>query len=74
MNNTAVDVIIPVYKPDGKLEKLIDRLNNQSVTPGKIIFMQTMLDDEENDRVKSILVKANNSEIHPVEAIDFDHG
>ena len=29
----VVDVIIPVYRPDEKLEKLIERLNQQTVEP-----------------------------------------
>lgn len=35
------DVIIPVYKPDGKFLALIDKLGQQSVLPNRIIIMNT---------------------------------
>lgn len=55
-----VDVIIPVYRPDEKLEKLIERLNQQTVEPAHIFFMQTMTEDEAEDtRVRKILENQN---------------
>lgn len=36
-----IDVIIPVYKPDGNLAELLKRLEQQSCPPGKIIVMNT---------------------------------
>ena len=44
-----VDVIIPVYRPDEKLEKLIEKLNQQTVEPAHIFFMQTMSDPKSED-------------------------
>jgi len=36
-----VDVIIPVYKPDASFLNMLDRLEQQSVKPNKIILMNT---------------------------------
>ena len=35
------DIIIPVYKPDGKFLTLIEKLGKQSVLPNRIIIMNT---------------------------------
>ena len=70
-----VDVIIPVYRPDEKLEKLIERLNQQTVEPAHIFFMQTMTEDEAEDtRVRKILVKSKHGTIVPIGKLEFDHG
>ena len=70
-----VDVIIPVYRPDEKLEKLIERLNQQTVEPAHIFFMQTMTEDEaENTRVRKILEKSKHGTIVPIGKLEFDHG
>lgn len=69
-----VDVIIPVYHPDGKLAKLIDRLNSQTMAPDHVIFMQTMTDTDEDERVGAILKKAAGARIVPVKRDEFDHG
>ena len=42
----TVDVVIPVYKPDEKLKRLIEMLGKQSVPPGKLILMVTVDVDE----------------------------
>lgn len=41
MEYQSIDVIIPVYKPDKKLDKLLTMLVNQTVRPRKIILMNT---------------------------------
>ena len=70
-----VDVIIPVYRPDEKLEKLIERLNQQTVEPAHIFFMQTMTEDEAEDtRVRKILEKSKHGTIVPIGKLEFDHG
>lgn len=69
-----IDVIIPVYRPDEKLEKLIEKLNHQTVRPDHILFMQTMTGGDEDERVRSILERAENARIIPVDKRDFDHG
>lgn len=69
-----IDVIIPVYRPDEKLEKLIEKLNAQTVKPDHIFFMQTIWEDSEDRRVEAILKRAENARIIPVEKKNFDHG
>ena len=36
-----IDVIIPTYKPNKELFTLLDRLNEQTIKPSKIILMNT---------------------------------
>lgn len=70
----SVDVIIPVYRPDEKLEKLIEKLNIQTVRPAHIFFMQTLTGTDEDDRVRAVLETADGCVITPVKKEDFDHG
>lgn len=70
-----IDVIIPTYKPDKSFIKMIEKLEEQSVRPNKIILMNT----EEKyieDFLKNtnILGKYDNVEIHHVSESEFDHG
>lgn len=69
-----IDVIIPVYRPDKKLMKLIEMLEKQTLMPGCILFMQTMIGGEEDERVAKILSKSKIGKIIPVEKGTFDHG
>lgn len=41
MMNRKIDVIIPLYKPDKKLDKLLEKLVMQTVLPHKIILLNT---------------------------------
>lgn len=73
----TVDVIIPTYKPDNSLLRLIDDLEKQSVAPSKIIIMNTekeywdaMLErygENPQERYDNIIVQ------HVTKA-EFDHG
>ena len=48
----VVDVIIPVYRPEReKLTKLIDWLNKQTVKPSHVFFMQTLVEEKEDEEV-----------------------
>lgn len=72
MTNKSIDVIIPVYKPDEKLSKLIERLQKQTKKPEHIILMSTR-DGREEERVEKF-GNIPNLSIHHVEKADFDHG
>lgn len=69
-----VDLIIPVYRPDEKLEWLIGRINEQTVTPEHVFFMQTCTGTEEDDRVAGILKRADHAVVTTLEKREFDHG
>lgn len=70
-----IDVIIPVYRPDEKLEHLIEKLNCQTIEPEHIFFMQTTTEEAEEDkRVHKLLEKAKHAVITEIAKKDFDHG
>lgn len=70
-----IDVIIPTYKPDKSFISLIDKLENQTIKPNKIILMNT-----EEKFIKEfleetqVLNKYENIEIHHVSEKEYDHG
>lgn len=67
-------MIIPVYRPDEKLERLIGRINSQTVPPAHVFFMQTLTGTAEDDRVREILQRAQCGVITTLEKSEFDHG
>lgn len=69
-----IDVIIPVYRPDEKLRRLIEKLKEQTVQPAHIFFMQTLTGTEEDERIRQLLETAPNAVVTPLEKKDFDHG
>ena len=70
-----IDVIIPTYKPDKSFISLIDKLENQTIKPNKIILMNT-----EEKYIKDFLSESkiletyDNIEIHHVSETEYDHG
>ena len=72
--NGFVDVIIPVYRPDEKLPKLIEKLNTQTVQPKHVFFMHTLTGTGEDKKVREILKRAEHSVITSIERSEFDHG
>lgn len=71
--NHLVDVVIPVYKPDQKLDRLIQRLLKQSILPHKIILMHTITEDVEHE-LKERFSYMKKIEIVPLKKEEFDHG
>lgn len=69
-----IDVIIPVYRPDEKLQQLIEKLNTQTRKPEHVFFMQTLVGDEEDERVRKILEKADRGKTVTLPKSEFDHG
>lgn len=69
-----VDVIIPVYRPDEKLDALIEKLNVQTVKPAHVFFMQTLTGTPEDEQVRKRLEKADGHVITQIAKKDFDHG
>lgn len=71
---TKVDLIIPVYHPDEKLERLIEKINSQTLKPDHVFFMQTLTGTEEDVRVREILERAGHAVVTTLEKREFDHG
>lgn len=75
MEKSLIDVVIPTYKPNGEFTELIDRLQRQTIPPGKIILMNTEEALIEPFLKESrILERYDNIEIHHVSRQEFDHG
>lgn len=70
-----IDVIIPVYMPDDKFERLIDMLNRQTRMPDNIILIWTIPDNNRFDK-KQIEDKyqKDNVKCLYVKQKEFDHG
>lgn len=79
------DIIIPVYKPDKKLERLLAMLLKQTVRPARIILMNTEAEgysaEELSERVDKIARKYDKCSLLPVKVEivrvqkrDYDHG
>lgn len=71
----SIDVIIPVYKPGKELKTLIERLEEQTICPNKIILMNT--EKKYFDafiKQCSILKDYDNIEVYHVSEAEFDHG
>ena len=73
--NNLIDIIIPTYKPDKGFMELIEKLQEQTIKPNKIILMNTEERYIENFlKETNLLMKYNNIEIHHVSEREFDHG
>lgn len=68
----SVSVIIPVYKPDYKLEILIKRLLEQTICPTKIILLHTLQFEGETLKLKPEYL--DKVKIYPIKISEFDHG
>lgn len=74
---STVDIIIPTYKPDIALLRLIDDLERQSVRPSKIIIMNTeekYWDDLLSKSKENPQEKYDNIVVEHVTKAEFDHG
>ena len=68
------DIIIPVYKPDGKFLTLIEKLGKQSVLPNRIIIMNT---EQKYDRLiygTSFQKEHRDMVVKHLSRREFDHG
>lgn len=66
------EVVIPAYKPDGRLLQIIDRLKAQEIKPDRITVMLTVESDEEIGQLWDRL--PDSVMLVPVRAEDFSHG
>lgn len=68
--NKTVDVIIPVYKPGNKFDRLLSGLAHQSYPVSRIIVMNTERSYWSDEKYRSI----PNLEVHHLTKAEFDHG
>ena len=69
MEEKKIDVIIPAYKPDEQFKTLLNRLMKQTLSPNRIIILQTMVEGE--PMLKPVDARV---EVYPIQKKDFDHG
>lgn len=71
----SLDIVIPVFRPDKRLEKCIERLMHQTICPDHIYLVVTY--ETESDRMKpdmKIYEKYPEIEIRYLPAEMYDHG
>ena len=66
----TIDVIVPVYRPDRKLEQLLYRLSRQSLEIRNIILMHT----QDGCGLEWAMEKYPNIIVKDILPEDFDHG
>ena len=69
-----IQVIIPVYKPDDKLIKLVKALKKQTVKPDGITFVISKIGSGTDVKVSEAIAIAPEIRILEVKAAEFDHG
>ena len=71
-----IDILIPVYKPDEKLVRLLNGLKRQSIRPDNIIMMYTRL--SERDHISPHLIELAMDvcelKVYELAPDEFDHG
>lgn len=73
MDNVKIDLIIPVYKPDAKLDMLMERIRKQSRRPDQILLLYTIEQGEEHTFLKRFCME-DGITVHEIRKEDFDHG
>lgn len=72
--DSRVEVIIPVYKPDKKLYKLLDRMEKQTIRPDKILILQTVADKNKREELNLPYDYSIDIGVIYINKEDFDHG
>lgn len=71
----TVDVVIPVYRPDANFIKLLLKLTEQSIVPGKIIVMNTDASLWRADLIDGLPEETKQLlEVYHIAKAEFDHG
>ena len=68
----TVDVIIPTYHSDEKLDHLLAMLYRQSVKPNRVLLLHTIEAEGQEQKVPEI--EGANITVIPIDKKDFDHG
>lgn len=78
----SIEIIIPVYHPDEKLDLLLERLERQTVLPETVTLLLTVCGKNQSERQKEVEVienRVNSYKKNPISIIwipkeEFDHG
>ena len=73
----TIDVIIPVYRPDGKFKRLLHGLAEQTVKPDNIIVMFTRAREGDSlgpEYMEEGRKAANDFRVYELDRSEFDHG
>jgi rhamnosyltransferase len=71
-NNYSVDVFIPTYHSDEKLEQLLDMLYRQTKKPDRVILLHTV--EFEGQEQPLLEIPGSNITVIPIQKENFDHG
>lgn len=66
----TIDLIIPTFRPDGKFDQLLDRINKQTIKPNRIVVINTQEEYLQENRYKNI----DNIRVIHISKEEFDHG
>lgn len=69
-----VDIVIPVYKPDKKYDKLMERLGKQTVKPNHIYIINTIPEQGDKIDVGLKYQSMDNITVINIPQKEFDHG
>lgn len=70
--NYTIDVIIPIYHADDKLERLLTMLFRQTIKPNHVFLLHTI---EYEGQVQELpTIEDSNITVLPIPKADFDHG
>lgn len=67
----TIDLIIPVYKPDEKFSKLMERIQKQTIKPKHIFLIET---DSSSSDIKEQFGNWSGVELRQITREEFDHG
>lgn len=70
-----IDVIVPTFQPNEKLNKLIRAIEKQTVQVNHIILVHSCNEESDLDRIKREYTTGyQNIKVYPVKKEDFNHG
>jgi rhamnosyltransferase len=71
-SNYTVDVLIPTYHSDEKLECLLDMLYHQTIRPSRVILLHTI--DYDGQEQPLLEISGSDITVIPIAKKNFDHG
>lgn len=69
-----IEVIIPAYKPDERLSKIVSKLNSQVMKPDRIRILLTVSGDAQEERNNLLQTLPEGTDIETIEKQYFSHG